>query len=1479
MKDSTTSYIPPSLYSFRNFRHYEKFAHQLDTDNSLLTKLHWRNFRLHDSSGNEKEDLPDSVSMESILSADKIFLIAEPGCGKSRLLWEAALILHSSGKGALYLDLKKLKINRGETNRTTVKHIFEKTISLGSQSVPDRFQPFKTENFDLGSKTNKIILDGLDEVPLNEVPFVIDFIRELFQKYPKSNLIISCRKHHVFRVRGSNDEHVSFLQQFEFVFIAPFTDTQTREFLEPFFSSDQISTFLTLLRQNKNLSLLQIPRYLEIFTLLIQKSVITLGNSEDLNLPIIIDRFIYSKIDIEAQKGSGISNPQKAIIKSVLSKVALVMKMKDVLEISREEMVDLLSKLKGTLPSIVLNQPLIDVFFDRSLLKDNVNSVQFENTSFQEYLAANALKKLSETNAQALFDIVVDPVVRKLYPKWYETIGFLLSLEESENKLSTVEFLFGLLKQSKDADAIFSDELSLLLKVNPEILPIALRTEIFQFAYVEILRSDFNRDSYGLVQRLAIYYEQSYEILLFNTALKKELIYENNARTISTLLFVARTVLESGKQINGSFWKERIHYWLSNDTDGRLFRVGYLLAREIGEHEFFKSLLVYTRPNQRETFYDYLVECFSILGSNEFTLNLFIKGIEVGNTSVHPAIRYVNTENTCILLLEYWITNPQKFYKYIKLGKEEYRYTDTLKTFLVNTADFRSNIIQKHLESLTVSLITTKELPYSYADYGKAIIRFVDASVKYNPSFIREVIPLVVGEPNKSRFHHFYFEDFPDSIPASELIWVHDYYKLLNQEYWFMAIVNRASNVESKNVIQENWPQYLQKTPTISKTEQRKLLKQIDEVSEFREDVRRFTFSFAEEKHLHGSPEFLWHVKGIKVFDRFIEFHENIFTQFKNPRDQAWLRQFKNKTVEFVNGLNPFERRETPNLKGFEYYNLMLVAALKLEIDLSSDLLLRKILFHIPFSSSLFREELLPSVVNRFKASDKKELTAIYIKEWGKPWTIQAISSILEYMKIFSDPQFVDLIKFIGKQKSYEGKQPDMEDYYRREIITVLSKLNVEETYFKEILKITQPENVRYGTFNMLNEILITKFQDEQSIAWRINEIRKMAKPFKRPGYSGRARSVSEYEHEIDHMSFAKPLFSVNKVGFINHLINLTEHALSKIEIDRAEYAEYGGYIKRLITSYFSNLPSNDSHALFKEFEDHFVKSESSKEYSSFRKDLKEIGKQYLLKKGKEISISAAVKSLNEIEDRAYLPIQTEEQLVKLIVETLEGDLKNFIEEQGYYSIASSPGINEGVFQGTFKVAIEGFLIKRGIREIDVIRENELYDGKKIDLLVYFGQLGPIMIEVKLAHNRELTNKRLRTEYSHKLKQYIAGSKSKAGVYLIVQVKDKPAITNLLDEVKGEYASMRNLRVIGFSAYKAPKNKSISRQNKSSTRSKKTTIKTSVSHTSQRSKLKSKSSKALATKKKPTSKSTTKKSVARKVKKRPDQKSARKAKK
>jgi hypothetical protein len=59
----------------------------------------------------------------------------------------------------------------------------------------------------------------------------------------------------------------------------------------------------------------------------------------------------------------------------------------------------------------------------------------------------------------------------------------------------------------------------------------------------------------------------------------------------------------------------------------------------------------------------------------------------------------------------------------------------------------------------------------------------------------------------------------------------------------------------------------------------------------------------------------------------------------------------------------------------------------------------------------------------------------------------------------------------------------------------------------------------------------------------------------------------------------------------------------------------------------------------------------------------------------------------------------------------------------------------------------------------DIIREHQLLDGKKIDFLISYGFIGPVMIETKRLDNSEIANNTKRRAYKKKMLQYIKGTK------------------------------------------------------------------------------------------------------------------------
>ncbi len=78
--------------------------------------------------------------------------------------------------------------------------------------------------------------------------------------------------------------------------------------------------------------------------------------------------------------------------------------------------------------------------------------------------------------------------------------------------------------------------------------------------------------------------------------------------------------------------------------------------------------------------------------------------------------------------------------------------------------------------------------------------------------------------------------------------------------------------------------------------------------------------------------------------------------------------------------------------------------------------------------------------------------------------------------------------------------------------------------------------------------------------------------------------------------------------------------------------------------------------------------------------------------------------------------------------------------------------------------------MKRGFRDSDIKREVQLHDDRRLDLLISYGFVGPIMLELKLLHNPEITNASKRKDYKDKIKKYLLGTSSEHGFYLVFKV-------------------------------------------------------------------------------------------------------------
>lgn len=85
--------------------------------------------------------------------------------------------------------------------------------------------------------------------------------------------------------------------------------------------------------------------------------------------------------------------------------------------ITKDELMRFFDDLKSNFisPFIISHNNLLRALYERSLLKDDIDTIEFENTEFQEYLAAKEIVRMGNTE-QIIFDLAIVPELKDMHP-------------------------------------------------------------------------------------------------------------------------------------------------------------------------------------------------------------------------------------------------------------------------------------------------------------------------------------------------------------------------------------------------------------------------------------------------------------------------------------------------------------------------------------------------------------------------------------------------------------------------------------------------------------------------------------------------------------------------------------------------------------------------------------------------------------------------------------------------------------------------------------------------------------------------------------------------------------------------------------------------------------------------------------------------------------------------------------------------------
>lgn len=1299
--------------------------------------------------------LSKKIAFEEILSNKTTFVLGEPGFGKSRLL--KTLFEKSKNKAPFFIDLKSIK-----------------------EDIESHFR--KVLNNDLNN-VEAIFLDALDEVHIDLISKRLIEIKNISSRFPNIKLIISCRTHHIKR-------HLQSLYDFKFstVVLKHFQYHQIEEFLKKNCKNIQeegLKSLLKMIHGSYNFSYteprrtLYTPRYLNILSQLINKNgakaILNLERSE------LFDKFINDRLTLESAKKADLQKGYKQkipYIKQYLERLALIMEIQRVNKISKEDFVTFELDTQMN----INNQLLLEVFFDGTILKDRDDYLEFDNTEFQEYLAAKAIIRLGNTE-QIIFDLAIDQNLNAIYPTWYNVLSFIVELKA---ELILPLILFGIrAKEPLFFELINFAPKKYLAKKEDS------KSEIFNLIFDYYCKNNM-LFTLGFEKVLATFFEKdkSYEkIKQCPEGIKTISQYFEACNAISILKGLVTESWFTNE--HGNFWKKKLISFVKIDFEfgDYLHRISLETLVTISSIEELFTLKTDTSIKKRaiQKLPSYLRKKAP---NHNFTIQLVCDDFfNSRNLFVLSPLQDITTSEGFKNLFTYLLSS-------IKGHSTPYQFREKLNEELSNpNSPFFSKLIKNWNNEVKISVVQTIiefsfGHPYrEHSFYDNLLAVLVKKEENIHLDILEELNSKEINDKN----------DWGIGGLIGYLMDLDNYKTIIKKLKSDFAETDLLKNALRQNNIpeisqlfseyypemEEKWKQNREQLAISSKkrkekTEKRNLL----HIEKFKNCLRK--------GHSHVVTEY--------------NNHSAFYQSALNKNDKLELKNIilgildsyvpSKATVKITSHENESSKTiYTTNVVRF--YRAAVELAEEFKIDLTP--YRKKILTLIPF---LFHET--KWVFEIVKDPSKEEIQFFvnwFINRNEDSLQQHGFSHFLDVCEKFELKETIGFLETFLKNK-------ELEYYERIRIYELVFQWNVKPIdFFIEEFKTYKDAEAWSDDYKValkINEYLLQK-QNESAFEWRIEQTLKHKYLQKKLHTSGfRLRGVQSPEG----MGVAFKYLTEER--FKKKFLVLLEESFKVLNEDPDYETFVSNEIWNVVIGYFKFLKTNKIEQkrnldllrnLFEEYSSNF-------EVKNFEYRMNQVRAEYISYLGEPEPFFNCVKKFNEIKAKKYLEIAYSQDLFNIVCEVINDDLRKWVEQGGYGIIKNMPKIKgkkrerEKVIQKTIVTQLENYLLKKGLRNSDIklnfYREVEKLNNDKVDLIITYGSIGAIMIELKLAYNLGKNQEYKATKFM----PYMEETECDFGIFLIFKIDESTKnFSSKLQKLEVVYTES-NIEVIGIDCVK-----------------------------------------------------------------------------
>lgn len=289
-------------------------------------------------------------------------------------------------------------------------------------------------------------------------------------------------------------------------------------------------------------------------------------------------------------------------------------------------------------------------------------------------------------------------------------------------------------------------------------------------------------------------------------------------------------------------------------------------------------------------------------------------------------------------------------------------------------------------------------------------------------------------------------------------------------------------------------------------------------------------------------------------------------------------------------------------------------------------------------------------------------------------------------------------------------------------------------------------------------------------------------------------------EEIVGGSGFAGPLMKLKTPGFEQDYLTLLDSAIS-LWAKGKNFCQYATYLWDIVYAYFDNLKEHGSYEPLKTLEKKLTTVQDKEGANWLLARMAQLRRGYLAYLGKPQNISEAIRKYNLVRKSDNKKILNSEDFFQRLKEIMETDLTRWIQAEGAYDLLLSGKVfknkrqqYEKLVQKTLTSQIEYFFMRRGF-QIQPYREPQLLDDKRTDILIRYGFLGPVVIEVKLTSNTDMRMSKPEQSRSFlSMKQYMEGYTASHGIFMII---DNEEGANL-DAIRSKFSQIPNVWVKVF---------------------------------------------------------------------------------